>query len=109
MEKSIHKAREEAGYNQRELANFINRRQAALSVIENGLMQPDAETLLGLSYNLNKSINYFFPAPYKPDPQPGEYSEKEIELIMQTRRLSEDDLKKIIAQVRALADLLDGK
>lgn len=85
----------------------IYRRQAALSEMENGLMQPDAETLLGLCYNLDKPIAYFYPFPYKPFPFSENFSENELELLIQVRRLSEDDLKKVIAQVRALGDLDD--
>lgn len=101
----IRSAREDVGFSQRDLAEKIYRRQAALSEMENGLMEPDAETLLYLSYHLNKPIAYFYPAPYKPDIQPGDLSEKENELLIQARRLPEEDLKRIIAQVRALAEL----
>jgi len=68
-------------------------------------MQPDAESLLYFSYHLNKPIGYFFPTPYKPDPQPEDLTEKEQELLIQIRRLSEDDLKRITAQAKALADM----
>ena len=100
----IRKAREESGLSQRELARKIYRRQAALSEIENGLMQPDAETLLALSYHLQKPINYFFPEPYKPDPENETLTEDEKTLIIQSRRLSEDDIPSLIAQVKAMAD-----
>ncbi len=105
MGELIRKAREEAGLSQRDLASKIYRRQAALSEMENGLMQPDAETLLNFSHHLGKPITYFYPAPYKPDLQSEELSEKEKELLIQTRRLSEDDLRRIIAQVKAVVDL----
>jgi transcriptional regulator with XRE-family HTH domain len=101
----IRQAREEKGLSQRELASKIYRRQAALSEMENGLMQPDAETLLLLSYHLKKPIDYFYPSPYKPDPQPGELTEKENELIIHARRLNSDDFRKLIVQVIALADI----
>ncbi len=114
MGELIRKAREETGLSQRELANLIYRRQAALSEMENGLMQPDAGTLLLLSYNLNKPITYFYPAPYKPFPHDEKLSEKEVELLIQIKRLSEEDVKRVIAQVKALGDLseqddLDGQ
>ena len=101
----IRKAREESGFNQRELARKIYRRQAALSEIENGLMQPDAETLLAFSYHLHKPLNYFFPEPYKPDPEIDTLTEDEKTLIIQARCLSEDDLKRFIAQVKAIAQI----
>ena len=102
----IRKAREESGLTQRELASKIYRRQAALSEIENGLMQPDAETLLLLSHFLNRPLDYFYPKPFKPDVSLADLSEDEKSLIIQTRRLSDDDLKRIIAQVKALVELI---
>ncbi len=105
MGELIRKAREESGYSQRELASLIYRRQAALSEMENGLMQPDAGTLFILSRILNKPITYFYPEPYKPDPQNEELSESEKELLIQSQRLSDDDLRRIIAQVKAIAEL----
>ncbi len=61
MGKLIKAAREEAGVSQRDLAERIYRRQAALSDMENGKMEPDASTLLLLSEYLKKPISYFFP------------------------------------------------
>lgn len=107
MGELIKKAREESGYSQRELASKIYRRQAALSEMENGLMQPDAETLLTLSYYLKKPISYFFPKRYMPEPEEDSLSEEEKSLLMEVRRLDEDDLKRVIAQVRAIAQLYD--
>lgn len=101
----IRKAREDAGFSQRELASKIYRRQAALSEMENGLMQPDAETLLILSYYLKKPISYFFPKHLLPEPEANELSETEKSLLMEARQLDEDDLKRVIAQVRAIAQL----
>lgn len=100
----IRKAREESGLTQRELASKIYRRQAALSEIENGLMQPDAETLLLLSHHLHEPIGYFYPQPFKPDISLEDLSADEKNLIFQTRRLSDDDLKRFIAFVKALID-----
>ena len=80
----IRKAREEASLSQRQLAELIYRRQAALSEMENGLMQPDAETLLLLSDRLKKPIVYFYPSPWKPDPLGEDLNEKEKELPKRT-------------------------
>lgn len=60
MGELIRKAREEAGFSQRELAERIYRCQAALSDMENGKMEPNASTLTLLSHYLNMSITYFF-------------------------------------------------
>ena len=72
MGELIHKAREEEGFSQRELAKKIYRRQAALSDMENGKMEPNASTLTFLSYHLNKPISYFFPDRYAPEKNLGE-------------------------------------
>jgi len=105
MGKLIRSAREEAGYSQRDLAELIYRRQAALSDMENGKMEPDASTLLLLAYNLNKPLSFFYPEPYKPDKGLDQLTEDEKELLIQTKKLNKDDLKKIIAQIKAIADL----
>jgi len=103
MGKLIRAAREEAGYSQRELAELIYRRQAALSDMENGKMEPDASTLLLLSNILKKPMSYWFPSPWKPESFE-EMTEDEHELLMQTRKLEATEIKKIVAQIKALAD-----
>ncbi len=45
MGELIRNAREDSGLSQRELAELIYRRQAALSDMENGKMEPNASTL----------------------------------------------------------------
>jgi len=101
----IRNAREESGLTQRELASKIYRRQAALSGMENGLMQPDAETLLLLSHHLQKPLEYFYPQPFKPEFSLEDLSEDEKCLLIQIRRLSGDDLKRITAQVKAIIQI----
>jgi transcriptional regulator with XRE-family HTH domain len=105
MGEAIRKAREEKKLSQRELAPLIYRRQAALSEIENGLMEPDAETLLMLSLILEKPLAYFFPKKYRRVTEISNLTDLESELLVQARRLSEDDLKRINAQVKALCEL----
>jgi len=105
MGKLIRAAREEAGYSQRDLAEVIHRRQAALSDMENGKMEPDASTLLLLSSCLNKPIGYFFPEPYKPDKSLEPLSDEIKELLLHLEKLSYNDLIKFTAQVKALEKL----
>lgn len=108
MGRLIRLAREELGISQAELSRQIFKRQASLSDMENGKMQPDAETLLMIALVLKKPLAYFIPSPY------GEYfgleklSVLEQELLLQAKRLEEDDLKRVIAQVRALVLLYEG-
>ena len=101
----IREARIEEGYSQSELAQLIHRRQASLSEMENGKMQPDAETLLFLAITLRKPISYFFPGHYGERIRLEKIDPLEQVLLLQAHRLSDDDLIRTIAQVRALADL----
>ncbi|OGN81242.1 MAG: hypothetical protein A2X24_12955 [Chloroflexi bacterium GWB2_54_36] len=104
MGKLIRAAREETGYSQRELAELIYRRQAALSDIENGKMEPDSSTLLLLSHYLEKPIGYFFPPPWKPSIDTS-LSDLEDEALLLIKKLDEDDLRRLLAQIRALVTL----
>ena len=105
MGELIRKAREEAGFSQRELAERIYRRQAALSDMENGKMEPNASTLTFLSYHLNKPISYFFPNRYKPERMLDDLSELEKEILIYVNKLNRNDQVKILAQLKALSDL----
>jgi transcriptional regulator with XRE-family HTH domain len=105
MGELIRKAREEAGFSQRELAERIYRRQAALSDIENGKMEPNASTLVYLAFNLNKPISYFFPKPYNPESDLDYLSELEKEILLYAKQLNEDDQVRILAQLKALNEL----
>ncbi|MDY6896423.1 MAG: helix-turn-helix transcriptional regulator [Thermotogota bacterium] len=105
MGELIRKAREEAGFSQRELAELIYRRQAALSDMENGKMEPNASTLVYLALNLNKPISYFFPKPYNPESNLKELTETEKEILIYTKQLEKSDQVRILAQIKALSDL----
>lgn len=110
MGELIREARKEAHMSQAALAKKIYKRQAAISDMENGKVEPNASTLLLLSYALGKPIGYFYPRNegivelYESDLQT-----EEQELIFQARRLEETELPKLIAQIKALADLADAQ
>lgn len=105
MGELIRKAREEAGFSQRELAERIYRRQAALSDMENGKMEPNASTLVYLAFNLKKPISYFFPKQFSPEIDVTEMSTLENEILIYLKQLDERDLIRILAQVKVLSDL----
>ncbi len=105
MGKLIRQAREESGYSQRDLAQKIYRRQAALSDMENGKMEPNASTLTLLSYYLNKPISYFFPDRYTPEKNLGELTDREKEILMYVKQLDKSDQIRILAQLQALSKL----
>ena len=105
MGELIRIARKEAGLSQRELAERIYRRQAALSDMENGKMEPNASTLVYLAFNLNKPISYFFPKSYRTESNLEDLTELETEIQIYARQLNPNDQVKIIAQLRALTQL----
>lgn len=101
----IRKARIEANLSQKDLAwnAYIN--QAAISLIEAGKRSVSAEELIYLSNALNKPIPYFFSMGMLHPIDENSLSILEQELISNARQLSENDLKKIIAQIRAINNL----
>jgi hypothetical protein len=56
---------------------------------------------------LDKPITYFFPEWALLKVQPEKLSAEQQELLIQAQRLGKDDLQRLIAQARALADLAD--
>ena len=109
MGELIRKARTEANMSQAELAEKARFRQAAISQVETGKREVSSTDLLMLSQALNKPILYFFPEEYlwqKEDEQSLMPLEKE--LLMHIRKLDDDDLRRLIAQARALVDLANN-
>ncbi len=67
-------------------------------------MEPNASTLVALSYYLSKSISYFFTEEFQEKINLEDLTILEQDLLAQARRFNLDDLRKLIAQSRALAD-----
>lgn len=101
----IQEARSKINLSQAELAERAYLRQSSISKIENGTRAVSAEELLYLSNALEKPINYFFPKRFTHDLSESDLTVLEKELLIQARQLSRDDLIRIIAQARALAEL----
>lgn len=102
----IHQARIEAKMSQAVLAEKTYFRQAAISQIEKGKREVTVNEIVSLSYILNKPISFFFPTYlYNIKLDDDKLSILEQELLMQVRRLNNDDLRRLLAQARALADL----
>lgn len=102
----MREAREERGLSQKRLAERIERRQAAISAMENGTMQPDATTLVVMAEALQKPITFFFPPPWGPRVARGDLSYDEQALLLEFRRLESDEYRKIaVALLAALANL----
>jgi len=101
----IRKARIEANLSQKDLAwkAYIN--QAGISLIESGKRSVSAEEIVYLSNALNKPIPYFFSMDFLHPVNENSLSILEQELLINSRNLSENDLKKIIAQVKAISNL----
>jgi len=106
----IRQARNEAKISQAELAEISYLKQSSISRIEFGLRAISSEDILFLSYALNKPISYFFPKELLFErSKEEELQPLEKELLMHIRRLGDDDLRRLIAQARALVDLEESK
>jgi transcriptional regulator with XRE-family HTH domain len=103
--KQIRLARDEKNLSQSDLARYAYCRRATISDIENGKTSIDAITLVLLANVLEKPISYFYPEQFFGNVELSEITSTEKELLIQVRRLSKDDQKKIIAQIKALGDL----
>ena len=101
----IRKARNEANLSQGELAEKAYFNQAAISLIEQGKRSVSAEEIIYLSIALNKPILYFFSNILNQRNEEVELTVLEEELLIQARKLDPDNLKRIIAQIRAIINL----
>lgn len=102
----IRQARIEANMSQKDLAWSAYFNQASISQIETGKRSVTAEEIVYLSAALNKPISYFFTSVRTLQLNSSELTVLEQELLLQIRKLDIDDLKRIIAQVKALVDLI---
>ena len=105
MGDQIREARKDQKLSQAELAKSIYVRQASISEMENGKRVVNSIELVYLSLALKKPIIYFFPADSITVIDEEELSPLFQELLLQANRLSQGDLKKLIAQTKALGDL----
>ena len=103
--KRIRDARQEAEMSQSDLAERAYLRQSSVSKIETGMRAVAADEIIYLSYALDKPLLYFFPEEFVGKNEQQQLSELEHELLEQTRKLSRSDLRKLIAQAKALADM----
>jgi transcriptional regulator with XRE-family HTH domain len=100
----IRKARIDAKISQAELAERAHLKQSSISKIETGVRPVSTEELLYLSDGLDKPISYFFPKEFTEELGSDEANELEEELLIQARRLRLEDLRKLIAQTKAIAE-----
>ncbi|HCC78496.1 MAG: hypothetical protein A2X25_09265 [Chloroflexi bacterium GWB2_49_20] len=105
--KRIREARLESNMSQAKLAEKAYFKQSSISKIEAGTRSVAAEEILYLSYALDKPIIYFFPKEFVYELSENELSLLEKELLIQVRHLSKEDMRRLIAQARALVDLSD--
>ena len=102
--KLIRDARIEIKMSQKDLAEKAYLKQSSISRIEDGTRAVSTEDLLYLSIALEKPISYFFPKKFTEELSDDGSTPLEDELLMQARKLSPDDLGKLIVQARALAE-----
>lgn len=101
----IRKARAESKLSQAELAKYAYLSQTSVSQIEKGNRSVSAEEIIYLSDALNKPISYFYSMPFLHPVDEGSLSVLEQELLLNSRMLCESDLRKIIAQIKAINNL----
>jgi len=103
----IRKARREEKMSQSDLADSAYLKQSSISKIESGMRAVSTEELLYISYALNKPLLYFFPKEFSYDLEEDDLSTLEKELIIHARQLERSDLRKLIAQARAIVEYKD--
>lgn len=105
MGELVRKAREEAGLTQADLAEMIYRRRATISDIETGKSEVGTTTLALIAAALDKPITYFIPPNICVKLRPDDLDTEEQELIIQFRKIADDQLRLLaIRQVKLLAD-----
>jgi transcriptional regulator with XRE-family HTH domain len=98
-------ARVEAGLSQAELAKLVYRRRSTISDLENGKSKVGITTLSLISVALDKPITYFIPPNIRVKLKPDDLDTEELELIMQFRKIADEQLRLLsIRQVKLLAD-----
>lgn len=107
MGERIREAREQQGMSQKDLADRIFSRQAAVSDIERGKMEVGVLRLARIAAHLQKPLTYFFHPDTVLKIRPEDLDPEEQELLIQFRRLSSTDTRRIITQMRALAELAE--
>ena len=101
----IQKARLESGLSQEELSNYIYKRRATVSDIENGKGEVDVSTLAILAYIFNKPIGYFYPTYLYKEIKQEDLSPLENELLLYFRQIVDDTLQQaVIKQVKIFSD-----
>ena len=108
MGKLIRRARNDQKLSQAELAKSLYIRQASISEMENGKRVVNSIELVYLSLALNKPILYYFPNESLSEMEE-ELSPLYQELLLQAMRLTQIDVKKLIAQTKALGDLQEDE
>lgn len=101
----IQKARMEAGLSQEELSNYLQKRRATVSDIENGKGEVDASTLAILAHVLEKAIGYFYPPYLYQEIKQEDLTPLENELLIHFREIVDVTLQKaVVGQVKVIAD-----
>lgn len=104
MGELIHKARDESGLSQADLAKKIYRRRATISDIENGKVEVSSGTLTLLAAALAKPITYFYPPFLYKELEPEKLAPLEQELLTHFRNIWDEYLQKVaVEQVKVLS------
>jgi len=87
------------------LAERINYRQAAISAIENGKMEPTLSLLMSIAGALHKPVSCFIPFGHRYGATLDALSSEEMALLFTYRALSPVFQRVLISQARNLASL----
>jgi len=99
----IQNARNDSGLTQKDLSWRSYIPQSTLSKMENGKVEPSASEIVYLSNALSKPIEYFFPNQIIRHLKNIDVEDELLnELLLLGRKLDDDELRKIIAQIRAI-------
>lgn len=101
----IKNARIDAGLTQKELSWNAYIPQSTLSKMENGKAEPSASEIVYLAIAVDKPITYFFPSQIVRHLKIENVEDELLnELMILGRKLSDDEIRKIIVQVKAVIE-----
>ena len=107
MVKNLRKLRLMKGVSQKKLAEYLNISQPSINKYENKDIEPDIEVLIKLADYFDTSVDYLIGhTEYMTQPVMQVYAllENEQQLLMQFRRLNEDEKSCIENMLRLLGD-----
>ena len=104
MGELIQKARIETKLSVSDLADGIYTNKKTVEAFEKGEKEVSSSELTYLAAVLDKPLTYFFPEYLLQYLNPSYMTVEELEILRLVKRLSGDDRRKLVAQIRAIID-----